>query len=481
MDFAASQQQLKAQLIADRRFFHQLAEPAWLEYRTSLEIAARLLSLGWAVQLGRALHGTDRLGLPSPEDKATYASKSGLSKTDLVTLFQHLQKVARARVEAGPEARGSEVTSNQARQAPLDDAVLTEILDSYTGVVADWDSGRPGPYLLLRFDIDALALAESKEPYHRPQKEGFAQTNGQACHACAHDGHIALGLALAQLISQVGQLQGRIRLVFQPAEEGCRGAYSMVQKGLADGVDFLLACHLGLGMPSNSIGLATQGFLASQKFSLDLQGRAAHAASAPETGKNALLAAASLALNLHTLTQYGKTKAFLNVGKIEAGNLANVIADQARLEFELRATEMVTMQDLEDKMRAMVKGHCSARDLSWQMERHGCAEALDTAYLADYLEQGARLQETLAELGFKTYLGPDFAASEDIVTWMNKVWQQGGQALHLMLGAETKTAHHHPAFDFREEDLLPSLKVLLASLAQLSPHTQLVDLALLGL
>ncbi len=450
---------LAQQLIADRRFFHSLAEPGWLEFRTSLEIAARLVDLGWSVQLGKALHTENRLALPSRDFKAHYEAKCGIKRAELAQLFGRVQQGASA-----PIAR----TTNHATQMPIDDRVFAEILDSYTGVVADWDSGQPGPYVLFRFDIDALAIGESQAKDHRPAREHFAQSNGQACHACAHDGHIALGLALAQIIAQTTSLKGKVRLVFQPAEESCRGAYSMVKKGLAAGVDYMFACHLGLGIPSSSLGLATQGFLASQKFLLDVQGQAAHAASAPETGKNALLAAASLALNLHTLTQYGHSKAFLNVGRLEAGQVPNVIPESAQMEFEIRAIDAKTMQDLESKMKTLVQGICQARDLSYQLTPEGYAEALDPAYLSAYVDQGRKLHQTVAALGLQPILAPDFAASEDVVTWMNQVLRQGGQALHLMLGTDTSTAHHHPAFDFREEDLLPNLQVLCASVEALT-------------
>lgn len=445
---------LAQQLIADRRFFHSIAEPGWLEFRTSLEIAIRLLDLGWSIQLGKALHTEDRLALPSDDNMEHYWSRSGIDRSKLTELFSQIQQRTTA-----PDKRAG----NHAIQTPIDDRVLDEILDSYTGVIADWDSGQAGPSLLFRFDIDALAIAESQAENHRPAKENFVQTNGQACHACAHDGHIALGLGLARLIAANPNFKGKLRLVFQPAEESCRGAYSMVNKGLADGVDYMFACHLGLGMPSGKIGLATRGFLASQKFMLAIQGQAAHAASAPETGKNALLAAASLALNLHTLTQYGHSKAYLNVGRLEAGQLPNVIPESAQMEVEIRATDAKTMQDLESKMKTLVQGNCQARELSYQLTREGYAEALDPSYCDAYAQAGAQLVPVLSKLGFQTEVCPDFAASEDVVTWMNQVLHQGGQVMHFMLGTHTATAHHHPAFDFDDQDLLPALQALCAS------------------
>ena len=120
-------------LIADRRFFHSIAEPGWLEFRTSLEIAARLVDLGWSIQLGKALHTEDRLALPSEASKEHYWSRSGIARSKLTELFRQVQQGTTA-----PDKR----TANHAVQMPIDDRVLDEILDSYTGVIADWDSGQ---------------------------------------------------------------------------------------------------------------------------------------------------------------------------------------------------------------------------------------------------------------------------------------------------------------------------------------------------
>ncbi|MCG6197582.1 M20/M25/M40 family metallo-hydrolase, partial [Anoxybacillus sp. LAT_38] len=91
----------------------------------------------------------------------------------------------------------------------------------FTGVVGILDSGRPGPTVAFRVDMDALDLQESADADHLPAAEGFASVNANMMHACGHDAHTAIGLGLAYVLSRMkGDLHGRVKLIFQPAEEG---------------------------------------------------------------------------------------------------------------------------------------------------------------------------------------------------------------------------------------------------------------------
>ncbi len=98
--------------------------------------------------------------------------------------------------------------------------------------MATLKTGRPGPTPAFRVDMDALDLSEAQDNSHRPFRDGFASCNPGMMHACAHDGHTTIGLGLAQVLKQnEAQLNGTIRLIFQPAEEGTRGARAMVAAG----------------------------------------------------------------------------------------------------------------------------------------------------------------------------------------------------------------------------------------------------------
>ena len=419
-----------------RRHFHHIAEPGWFEYETSLDILAELKEGPWKIQLARAIHGPERLGLPSAAERADYLT----------------QYVDQERLTA------------KARKLGLSEAEISDLFAHYTGLVADYDTGRPGPYIILRFDIDALPMRESQSPDHRPAREGFAETTGRATHACGHDAHISLGLCCAKIIEHSNDLTGKYRLIFQPAEESTRGAYSMVNHDLAQGADYFLSGHIGLGIPSGKIAVASEYFLASSKYCLDIQGREAHAANNPEDGRSALLGAASLALGLSYLTQTGKGKAWLNVGELRSGTAANIVPGKAEMRFELRADRQLLLEQLAERLSRMVDGELGGRELSYRLERVSFADALDEEYLPAYRQLGADLAEELRKQGFDVLLSPSFGASEDVVSWMNRVWEEGGQAMHLLFGADLSASHHHPAFDFDDSALTNALAALEATL-----------------
>lgn len=145
--------------------------------------------------------------------------------------------------------------------------------------------------------MDALDLNEQHDDSHRPHRDHFASCNAGMMHACGHDGHTAIGLGLAHVLKQyAAQLNGVIKLIFQPAEEGTRGARAMVAAGVVDDVDYFTAIHIGTGVPAGTVVCGGDNFMATTKFDVQFSGVAAHAGGKPEDGRNALLAAAQAAL-----------------------------------------------------------------------------------------------------------------------------------------------------------------------------------------
>ncbi len=179
------------QLIYDRRDFHKHAESGWTEFRTAALIAQRLTGLGFEVLTGSDVcDPSARMGLP-PDD----------------VLEAHWVR---------------------AQDESADPIFLEEMRGGLNGIVGLLHHGE-GPTIALRFDIDALDLVESDDVSHRPAAEGFASIHENVCHACGHDGHAAIGLGIASLLAQLrDEIRGTVKLIFQPAEEGVRGARSMV-------------------------------------------------------------------------------------------------------------------------------------------------------------------------------------------------------------------------------------------------------------
>ena len=287
-------------LAAWRRDFHAHPEAGWTEFRTAALIIRRLHGLGYAIRMGEAACAPGRrMGVPSP-----------------------------AVLEAARE---------RALGHGADAGLVAGMGDGYTGFWADLDCG-PGPVTAFRFDMDCNEVVECAEGSHRPAREGFASRWPGLMHACGHDGHAAVGLGLAEvLVSIRRRLRGRIRLIFQPAEEGARGALPMAEAGAVDGVDALFGFHIGFKAEGPGILICgTQGFLATTKRDVFFSGVPAHAGAAPEEGKDALLAACSAVVSLHAISRNGKGGTRIAVGRLEGGEARNVIPASARLFMETR-------------------------------------------------------------------------------------------------------------------------------------------------
>lgn len=380
------------ELIEDRRRFHRLAELGWRERRTSKEIVGRLSKLGFAVTAGR----------------------------------EFLKDAQLLGVEPG-----------QSRPQ--------------TGCVGELDTGRLGPVVCIRVDIDALPIAEGAAP-HRPTAEGWASDTPEVMHACGHDGHVAIGLGIARVLAQLlaERGKGRLRLIFQPAEEGVRGGRAIVDAGWMHDVDLLLGFHIGFGVPAGTVAVGVRGFLATEKLRVRLTGRAAHAGKSPEQGRNALLGACQVALGLHALAQSGAPGLRVNVGRLEAGRALNVVADQAELLVELRAERSADLHDLSHRARRLIEGIAHAGELGHSIEVIGeAAEWSNPGSLASW----AGAVATRSGAFERTLTDHWFGASEDATLLAQAVANRGGLAGYFLFGADLRADHHTPYFDFDEEVL----------------------------
>jgi aminobenzoyl-glutamate utilization protein A len=317
---------------------------------------------------------------------------------------------------------------------------------------------RPGPTVALRFDIDALPIQEAGPP-HRPSLEGWASQLPGVMHACGHDGHIAIGLGLAQMLApRLNRGRGTLKLIFQPAEEGTRGARAVVEAGHLDDVDVFLSLHLGFGIPSGAVALGTHGFLATRKFQVTYLGAPAHAGKEPEAGRNALLAAAQAVLGLHALAQHSEPGVRVNVGKLEAGLAANIVPDRAMMHVELRAPTQQILDVLAARASTLIEGTASAyAALSSQITLTGEATAAATdPDLATWAAALARSVSLFEEFEMRY----SFGGSEDATLMMRRVQERGGRAGYFVLGADLSSPHHTSAFDFDESALSSGVALL---------------------
>lgn len=414
-------------VIGYRRDFHKHAETGWTEFRTASLIARELADLGFEVRTGeQVLEANARMGVPP--------------------------------------AAFLEACWQRAKHHGGDPEYLDLMRGGLTGVVGVLKGGE-GRSVGLRFDIDALDLAESTSETHRPVQEGFASIHHGAAHACGHDGHAAIGLGVARVIGALrDSIAGTVRLIFQPAEEGVRGAKAMVTAGVVDGLDYLLALHLYSRWALGELDPGRSGFLATSKFDAILTGAPAHAGVRPHEGRNALLAAATAVLNLQAIARHGDGATRVNVGRLTAGSGRNVIPERAHLVIETRGATTGLDQYVSEQAYQILEAAAKMHGCSLELQAMGGAQSGQSdGALAELVWRVAQQLEGLA-------LRPPepCGGSEDFTWMMERVQSQGGLATNIGLGADLGGwAGHTADFDFDERALGIAVKLLSAATLEL--------------
>ncbi|WP_010192445.1 amidohydrolase [Bacillus sp. m3-13] len=428
-DFVSS---ISDSLISWRRHLHKFPELGWTEYETTYLIAKELDKLGYLLSLGKdALVSEERMGVPTPD-----------------------------------VLRNAE---NKAIQNGVPVEWISKMEGGHTGVVARLDTGRPGKHIALRFDIDALPITENKESSngHFPTSNKFSSQSPNVMHACGHDGHAAIGLGIATFLSTYQEkLSGTYTLLFQPAEEGSRGAKSMVAKGWLDDVDVFLSGHIGIApMQIGEVVASAHGFLATSKLDVLFNGKSAHAGVEPQEGRNALLAAASASIHLHAIPRHSGGETRINVGTLQAGSGRNVIPDHAAMSLETRGETSILNQYMEDEATKIIQ-HSAAIygvDCDIQLVGKGIEASSEQGwkeFLDDATKSSKRVKKVTETLPLK--------ASEDAAYMLNHVRDRGGKATYFIFGTPLAAGHHHPLFDYDEKVLDVALDVYISSILSLS-------------
>ena len=407
---------IEEELIRLRRHFHKYAEPAWMEFLTTVKIIEELKNYNLDIYYGKEIYFNKRMGLPEKSILESY--KNSISISDIEK--------------------------------------KEEILDSYTGLIAVLDTKKIGPNIGFRFDIDANELCESNSLGHLPNILNFSSKNSFAMHACGHDAHMSIGIELAKILaSNINKLKGKIIFIFQPAEEGVRGAYSLMNNPIIDKLDYLAGMHIGMDVKSGEIGVGSHGFLATKKIDIIFKGKASHAGASPEKGHNALLAASSAVLNFNSLAQHSMGEARINVGKLNAGSGRNIIANIAKIEMEIRGENDHIISYLYDGVNRIVEGSAISYDCSYEIEIKGQAPSL-ISYDEEFIKN---LRNYYKEKSYKL-VDAQLKGSEDIAYLLNEVRKAGGKTVHFILGSNLKDSHHSEEFDINEKDMLRGVDLM---------------------
>ena len=221
-----------------------------------------------------------------------------------------------------------------------------------TGVTADLTFGE-GPTIALRADMDALPMQE-------PSGLDFSSKHDGVMHACGHDGHMAMLLGAAKVLTQNGDsFNGTVRIIFQPAEEGAGGARYMIEDGCLDGVDEIYGIHVWNYQPVGEVGITDGPVLAAaDMFEINIKGIGGHGA-APQGTVDAVVVASHLVQALQTIVSRNTNpleSIVVTIGTINGGHNFNIIADEVTLSGTARAYTEENRNLIKTRMAEIIDG-----------------------------------------------------------------------------------------------------------------------------
>jgi amidohydrolase len=331
-----------------------------------------------------------------------------------------------------------------------------------TGVIGLLEGDREGPTVLVRCDMDALPVQEENEVEYR-------STWPLKMHACGHDGHTAVALAVAEMLARHrGKLAGNVKFVFQPAEEIGQGAMAMINDGaLLDPVPQVsLGLHLWNELPVGEVAVVPGPLLAGVGiFDLTIKGKGGHAAM-PNYTVDPILTLAHILTTLQSIVSRNVPPietAVISATKIRAGDAYNVIPERAECIGTIRTFRNEVFDLVAERFHRIVDGVAASM---------GCqAELVIKSMTPPVINNGAIAQrmkalfeESLPDLRYTDRFMS--MVGEDMSCFLDRV-----PGLFLMVGSANHErgldyAHHHPRFDFDEDSMVVGAALLATAAAE---------------
>jgi amidohydrolase len=330
-----------------------------------------------------------------------------------------------------------------------------------TGVVGLLEGDQEGPTVLVRFDMDALPIQEANDVAYRSQTP-------QRMHACGHDAHTAIGLAVARMLSaHRGELRGRVKFIFQPAEEIGQGAFAMIEDGiLGDPTpEVSLGLHVWNELPVGEVALTAGGTMAGANvFSVEITGRGGHAAIPNQTA-DPVVAMAQMITALQSIVSRNVSPldtAVVSVTRVQAGDAFNVIPDNAAFHGTIRTFNQDSYNFVVGRLQKIVAGIAETMDCeaSISFRRPSPPVTNDPGTTA-------RLKNGFAQLA------PEWVYRDSIRTMaaedMGFILERVPGVFFFVGSANPERGlnypHHNPRFDFDEEALVIGASLLASAVS----------------
>ncbi len=376
---------------------------------------------------------------------------------DAKALFPYLQGLRRE-FHRHPELGFQEnwtagVIATELNKIGLD--VTTGIAE--TGVIGLLEGKQPGPVVLARFDMDALPIEEESDVEYRSQVDGVM-------HACGHDGHIAMGLTVARLLAdRQEQMQGTVKFMFQPAEEGLGGAERMLAEKVlfSPKVDYALAMHLWNQNPVGWLGIAPGPVMAGADiFQVKIRGKGGHGGM-PEETIDPVFAAAQVVTALQSIVSRNISpldSAVVSVTSLRAGEAYNVIPPSAELRGTVRTFKPETREKVIQRLEQIISGVTSALECEAEIDLQRLTPpVVNDPEVTEKVLQAAQVVFTDVEIDTDVKT----SVSEDMAYVLEQV-----PGCYFFVGSANPNkglnhGHHHPSFDF-DESTMPVGSALMA-------------------
>ncbi len=366
---------------------------------------------------------------------------------DAVTRAAHSELVANRRyLHAHPEVGMETHETAQYVESQLQSYGLQTERSAQTGVISLVDSGKPGPTVMLRADIDALPITE--ETSHE-----YVSQNVGKMHACGHDTHAAMQLAVSRRLQNEGIGRGRIKLLYQPGEEGHHGAQKMIEDGALKSPDVTVAYgqHIWAGCPTGQIQISGGPVMAAvDTVRIVIHGKGTHAAF-PHGGNDPIYCGAQIITALQSIVSRNidpLKSAVITVSEFHAGTAHNIIPPHAKLTMSVRVFEKDVHQVLKRRIHEVVNGiadslGCDA-DIDYSHEQ--------VATVNDHRVAELVREEAIAIVGAANVTDDQQTmGAEDFSDFLAEV-----PGAFAFIGAantakECIYPHHHPKFNIDED------------------------------